>query len=84
MPATIKTYIMKQNFHKKPGFIIVITIIFYLVTGLCFFGINALLGIDNPDDPSIDKSWNVKYSLIQAIIPTLILLYFILFQKKKE
>lgn len=71
---------MSKQFYQKPFFIILVTIIFYIITASVFFLVNAL--INDGNNVKYSKEWNLKYSLIQAIIPTLILLGFIFFGGK--
>ena len=74
-----KINIMEKKFYQKPIFILILVVIIYLISAAAFFAVNAMMESDG-----YTKSWNIKYSLIQAIIPTAILLFFVFFRKKMK
>jgi hypothetical protein len=79
MLVKIKNNIMKKKFYQKPIYILILVVIIYLISIAAFFTVNAMMESDG-----YTKNWNIKYSLIQAIIPTAILLIFVTCGKKMK
>ena len=73
---------MSKEFKKKPLFIILTSIIFFGVTACVFFTLNVL--IYDGTNSAYSHNWNIKYSLVQAIIPTLVLIGFVIFNRKTK